>query len=53
MTHTGDGSAASQGRPVLEAFDFAAQESAGLRTVADCLSTHALPAGDEYQYFRQ
>ena len=53
MTHTGDGSAASQGRLVLEAFDFAAQESAGLRTVADWLSTHALPAGDEYQYFRQ
>ncbi len=53
MTHTGEGSAASQGRLVLEAFDFDAQESAGLKTVADWLFKHALPAGTEHDYFRQ
>ena len=53
MTHTAASSAASQGRLVLEAFDFAAQESAGLKAVAGWLATHALPAGTEHDYFRQ
>lgn len=53
MTHTAASSAASQGRLVLEAFDFAAQESAGLKAVADWLAIHALPAGTEHDYFRR
>ena len=52
MTSTAATSAASQGRLVLEAFDFAAQESIELKAVADWLSQHALPAGTEHQYFR-
>ena len=52
MADTGATSAASQGRLVLEAFDFAAQEDAGLKAVAAWLACHALPEGDEHQYFR-
>jgi CRISPR-associated protein Cmr4 len=51
MADSGADSAASQGRLVLEAFDFAARDDAGVKVVADWLKLHALPSGDEYQYF--
>ena len=52
MTSTAATSAARQERLVLEAFDFAAQDSTELKAVADWLSQHALPVGAEHQYFR-
>ena len=52
LANTGGTSAASQGRLVLEAFDFAAQESVELKLVAEWLGRHALPAGAEHEYFR-
>ena len=48
---TGDG-ALSAGRLVLEAFDFKAEEDAGLVEVAAWLSKNALPAGAAHGYFR-
>lgn len=45
-------SALSSGRLVLEAFDFAATEDAGIKQIAEWLSTHALPSGSEHDYFR-
>ncbi len=44
--------ALSNGRLVLEAFDFAAREDAGTKQIADWLSQHGLPAGGEHAYFR-
>ena len=44
--------ALSNGRLVLEAFDFAATEDAGTKQIAEWLSTHALPSGSEHDYFR-
>jgi len=44
--------ALSEGKLVLEAFDFAATVDAGLQRVADWLSRHALPAGSAHDYFR-
>ena len=45
-------SAVSNGRLVLEAFDFEAAEDPGAAQVAQWLSANALPAGDEYAFFR-
>ena len=42
----------SNGRLVLEAFDFAAKPDANTQQIAQWLSQHALPEGDEHGYFR-
>lgn len=39
-------------RLVLESYDFAAKEDAGVKEIAQWLSTHGLPAGDAHAYFR-
>lgn len=53
VTTTGPGSAAgADGRLVLEAFDFAAQESDDLKAVAAWLARYALPPGAAHEYFR-
>src|SRR5690606_7268111 len=39
-------------RLVLEAFDFAAAEDAGVAAIAQWLAENALPQADEYAYFR-
>ena len=39
-------------RLVLESYDFAAKEDAGVKQIARWLSTHGLPAGEEHAYFR-
>ena len=44
--------ALSDKRLVLEAFDFAAKEDAGVKAIAQWLAQHSLPAGDEHQFFR-
>lgn len=45
--------ALSNGRLVLEAFDFAAKEDDATRQIAGWLSQHGLPAGAEHEYFRR
>lgn len=52
MAGTGATSAVSQGRLVLEAFDFLAQEDGAVKEVATWLAKHAMPQGDEHLYFR-
>ena len=42
----------SDGRLVLEAFDFAATADAGVTAIAAWLATNALPQGAEHEYFR-
>ena len=42
----------SNGRLVLEAFDFAATADAGVTAIAAWLATNALPQGAEHEYFR-
>jgi CRISPR-associated protein Cmr4 len=37
---------------LLEVFDFAAAEDPKVKEIAQWLACHALPAGDEHQYFR-
>ena len=44
--------ALSNGRLVLEAFDFAAREDDATKQIAEWLSHHGLPAGSEHAYFR-
>ncbi len=44
--------ALSENRLVLEAFDFAAKEDAGIKAIAQWLAQHSLPASDEHQFFR-
>ena len=46
-------SALSNGRLVLEAFDFAAKEDDGTKQIAEWLSQHGLPASAEHEYFRR
>lgn len=43
----------SNGRLVLEAFDFTASESALLKTIAQWLADNALPAGPAHEHFRK
>ena len=45
-------SAFSDGRLVLEAFDFAATADAGVTAIAAWLATNALPQSDEHKFFR-
>lgn len=42
----------SNGRLVLEAFDFAATADAGVKAVAEWLADNALPQSTEHEYFR-
>ncbi len=45
--------AMSNGRLVLEAFDFVAKEDSAVSAVAEWLSQYSLPAGSEHDYFRR
>ena len=45
--------ALSNERLVLEAFDFPAKEDAGVTQIAEWLSRHGMPAGEEHDYFRR
>lgn len=45
-------SAVVDGRLILEAFDFAANEDANVKAIGQWLATHALPAGDDHAFFR-
>lgn len=48
-----DAGVLSQGRLVLEAFDFAAAESAELKAIAQWLADNALPPGPAHEHFRK
>lgn len=45
-------SAVVDGRLILEAFDFAANEDANVKAIGQWLATYALPAGDDHAFFR-
>ena len=49
---SGADSAIVNGRLILEAFDFAAAEDANVKAIATWLADHALPHGDDHQFFR-
>ncbi len=48
-----DSSLLNGGKLTLEAFEYAASESAPLKAIADWLANHALPAGDAHAFFRE
>ncbi|MBM3739678.1 MAG: type III-B CRISPR module RAMP protein Cmr4 [Acidobacteria bacterium] len=49
---TASNGALTEGRLVLEAFDFAATPDEGIKAIADWLAANALPQGAEHEFFR-
>jgi len=47
------GATLDNGKLLLEVFDYQARADDGLRTVAEWLADHALPAGPDHEYFRE